>query len=704
MANLDPPSQRVRVILHVGYHKTGTTSIQHGLDRVREALPVQGILYPKAGCPTYAKLGHHLLPWSLKKQPLAVPEFRGQREVFSDARRDELWCALRTEIDNSRCSVVILSSEEFDTLTDEEIAELGQRLAGYDLVPVMFVRNLADFVESMFRTSVLVHGTTDNAEDFVRSIRSRLDIAAFSKAVAALSADGALRLVDYDDPSRCANAIQAFLEAADLPRDLLKAQVERENESFAAFLIELLRHIQIEGAGEERFRWLVDRFGEMRFGPAAKRYRCLSADLNAKLLQRYAGEIATLTDFGHSGQLAPKLQTTAKAGSDEWLVDSVESALRAMTRESAPRLGPSSMTCEAIGGGTGGEISPRGATRNSSETAVMGWDSYVTRHREVAARIREQGVPADCLVFSVERYFGSDKVAVGGLADRIKGIAFLLVCAIATNRAFFIDWSTPSPLTNTYAPQDIDWRAPTSLITGRGEGRVLDWIDQGFSEKVTGAIESGRLEEEIFSGAPLVTINHNLCRFQYLASGPYAARLTEAGLDPANTAAMMRVIFKRLFEFRPTGAVAEKYGAFDDFRLQQPDVLAIQFRTGGDGGWTDPSMDNRSNAAKVAEAALVQARRMKKGTGFYVTTDSLATRDELVSLLSPHGEVFTFNVDPVHVDRSPGDLAARLSDFVSAEFQALAACNALVHGNGGFGTTAAWVGGRPAFHYATLLS
>ncbi len=55
------------VYLHIGTHRTGSTSIQRFMANAEEALAEQGIIYPKTGRPDTDwtnQYGHHELAWS----------------------------------------------------------------------------------------------------------------------------------------------------------------------------------------------------------------------------------------------------------------------------------------------------------------------------------------------------------------------------------------------------------------------------------------------------------------------------------------------------------------------------------------------------------------------------------------------------------------------------------------------------------------
>jgi hypothetical protein len=295
------------------------------------------------------------------------------------------------------------------------------------------------------------------------------------------------------------------------------------------------------------------------------------------------------------------------------------------------------------------------------------------------------------------------RVPVGGFADRIKGICFGFLVAAAAGRPFFIDWRMPTPLLNTYKPASLDWRPAPALLAQRQGARHCDWVDNGFTDAVVEAMERDQAEADLFQNAPLVFYFGNLFRPHHLSHPNVSARLAALGFDLSDPHLLLGQVFRRLLRFSAEGLASEKAAAFETFKAQHPKVLGVQFRTGGDGSWEDPQMDKGAHAALMAEAAMLRGSAMGEGTAFFVTTDSVVARDELVSRLQGAGAVFTFDVEPMHVDRSSADHAARLADFVPAEFHALTLCDDVVHGAGGFGLVASWAAGRHPVYYRSLV-
>lgn len=86
----------VDLLLHIGHHKTGTTTVQRALNVNRERLAESGILYPKTGLRGEA---HHLL---------AEVKWKADHEGA-----ETLFESLRDEVERAEPRLVVLSSEQF---------------------------------------------------------------------------------------------------------------------------------------------------------------------------------------------------------------------------------------------------------------------------------------------------------------------------------------------------------------------------------------------------------------------------------------------------------------------------------------------------------------------------------------------------------------------------------------------------------------
>lgn len=128
------------LILHIGYPKTGTSSLQWFLHGRRDDLQRQGVYYPLTGQDD--EHAHH-------KLALALSADAGQRAA--------LFADLMAEIDQCGCDTVVLSSElwlgRLELIqASEEFKRLfeGRRLR----VPVV-LRSQETFLESLYRQFIL---------------------------------------------------------------------------------------------------------------------------------------------------------------------------------------------------------------------------------------------------------------------------------------------------------------------------------------------------------------------------------------------------------------------------------------------------------------------------------------------------------------------------------------------------------------------
>ena len=129
-----------RLLVHVGYPKTGTTSLQRALSLERAALLSQGILYPTATT-ALPEFGHHNIYW----------------EAAGDERYDPGNGGLDDLLDEVRSIApqdVVISSEALISLLldfPERLGTLLEGLSQYRPTIVVGVRRLDEYVESLFR-------------------------------------------------------------------------------------------------------------------------------------------------------------------------------------------------------------------------------------------------------------------------------------------------------------------------------------------------------------------------------------------------------------------------------------------------------------------------------------------------------------------------------------------------------------------------
>jgi hypothetical protein len=219
-----PPAPRgarrrlpVRLVLHLGLPKTGSTAIQARLAALRPALARRGVILPVNG---WGPAG-----W----EPTRPGGFPGHQGLLAAARTGDAStaAALRREVAAAGCGTALISCENMALLLDPDAAATRARLFDlFDLFDgidcVAFVRRCDDWAESLYRETVC-NGHAAGAlgpEAFLVETRDRLtDLPALLGGFE--SATGRpVRLADYDAAIAGDALWPAFVALAGLPGDL----------------------------------------------------------------------------------------------------------------------------------------------------------------------------------------------------------------------------------------------------------------------------------------------------------------------------------------------------------------------------------------------------------------------------------------------------------------------------------------------------
>lgn len=136
----------MRIILHIGVYKTGTTAVQRFLTRHRAALAERGVLYPES----FTKFdAHHPLAWSLGL---------GHRDKDPSVRADEVVRAILQEADSAGADTVILSSEEFLNLeAAERLPKLKRLFDGHAVEILIYLRRQDSLLLSTYGQHVRMY-------------------------------------------------------------------------------------------------------------------------------------------------------------------------------------------------------------------------------------------------------------------------------------------------------------------------------------------------------------------------------------------------------------------------------------------------------------------------------------------------------------------------------------------------------------------
>jgi hypothetical protein len=125
----------LKVFLHIGQHKAGSTTIQNFLSSNRDALLAKGYIYPGK------KPHHHRL----------VNGFISMNKLRSAEESEGAWKATWHEIEKSGVSKVILSSESFERAeTKEHFDWIKDCFKNVDLTVIVYMREQSSRLESTY--------------------------------------------------------------------------------------------------------------------------------------------------------------------------------------------------------------------------------------------------------------------------------------------------------------------------------------------------------------------------------------------------------------------------------------------------------------------------------------------------------------------------------------------------------------------------
>jgi SAM-dependent methyltransferase len=160
-----------KAIIHIGAHKTGTTTIQVALNRNATFLGDVGVVYPVAlTSPESGMYGQHSLSFAL----------RGIAEHIGTAGVNVKTCMLGVHpLDHvrqlDRNSDLILSSEDFYDLNEQQIERLKELLDGFAVKILFYVRRQDEAAQALYQTSVINYGLSKSFDQYLSANVSRFD-------------------------------------------------------------------------------------------------------------------------------------------------------------------------------------------------------------------------------------------------------------------------------------------------------------------------------------------------------------------------------------------------------------------------------------------------------------------------------------------------------------------------------------------------
>ena len=146
-----------KLFLHIGFNKTGSTSIQKDMAANSANLKAQGILYPFRPSAPYMQGRQHV--------PLAaaVPG-RRVRWLMKRKRKnlDHAFPALHAELAAQEFGTLVLSSESFgsQSMDAAKVAWLKEQFTGYDITVIAYIRRQDAYFLSAYQQRIKAGSTT----------------------------------------------------------------------------------------------------------------------------------------------------------------------------------------------------------------------------------------------------------------------------------------------------------------------------------------------------------------------------------------------------------------------------------------------------------------------------------------------------------------------------------------------------------------
>ena len=175
----------MKAIIHIGTHKTGTTTIQTFLDKNRNALKKQGILVPGNA----KEWAMHLDLITAACNPANLgDDYRAmifKREKTTLEVQNRHWKKCLRQITTHYCQddIVLFSQEHLSFFDENEISRLEKLMAPLfdDVTIVLYLRRQPEYFVSMYNTAIC-NGSTWHFDDYW-SLPERCSFLAYHKIV-----------------------------------------------------------------------------------------------------------------------------------------------------------------------------------------------------------------------------------------------------------------------------------------------------------------------------------------------------------------------------------------------------------------------------------------------------------------------------------------------------------------------------------------
>jgi hypothetical protein len=237
---------RKQLILHVGFHKSGTSSLQESLHVQRQELLENGISYPSIGYT--GRKAHHRIAWALTQKPWGWKTRGGETTPYRHFSR------IIGRINRSKVQKIVLSTEFFSELTADQIQKIKLAVKNRDVKILFTIRPLAKILASSYQ-QYLKYGIKADYEKWLHAVLDEPGVAKLTPTFwkrhqhaeviqrwSDVFGPESVTLIVADEtrPDFLYEAVNSYLE---LPEGSLKAQPTGTNRSLSMEEVSLLLEI-----------------------------------------------------------------------------------------------------------------------------------------------------------------------------------------------------------------------------------------------------------------------------------------------------------------------------------------------------------------------------------------------------------------------------------------------------------------------------
>lgn len=283
-------TEKKKLFVHIGMHKTGTSSIQYAMHQNYAELMRGGYLYPMSARHPVSYVQHDMIYRALARPAESQDMF----SLAGTVEADVLFPTLLQEIELSACNNIVLSAENLWRLEEAEVADLARWFARFDITPVLFIRRFSDFVESLHLTRIRIDPSYAQmfrkSQEFYRGYMD-LDIETCVKNWASIASDGRVLLHSYDNEQK--NSILSFMELIGAGDIKIRSSDLRVNES-QPYLEEAIRTTCGRfDLSDDVFNGLKKQLSVLQF---REKHTLIPAAIRRELDQSYFDQVKRLLD------------------------------------------------------------------------------------------------------------------------------------------------------------------------------------------------------------------------------------------------------------------------------------------------------------------------------------------------------------------------------------------------------------------------